>query len=79
MRVAEPGLMYIKSISVRHTRHDFTYHIFLTKLMNDVKPHVILNPSEHQAYTWTTPSSALQLGLVTDEAACLEMCYGVTL
>ena len=73
--ILESELQYHQPILVRHTLHDFTYHIFSTVLRS--RPEITLSPLEHQAQQWTTPAHALKLNLVTDKNACIKIRYGI--
>ncbi len=75
IEVREAELSYLQPISVRHPRHDITYHIFSTKLAE--RPDVVLQPREHQAYAWSTPQNALKFPLVSDVDRCIKLLYGI--
>ncbi|MBI1838938.1 MAG: NUDIX hydrolase [Candidatus Colwellbacteria bacterium] len=71
--VSEKNLEHIGSVFVRNEGHDFGYHMFVTNL--STKPEILINPKEHQAYLWTSPSEALEMDLIHDLDECIRTYY----
>ncbi len=74
MQIPESDLSYFDSIFVRHEGRDFVYHMFSTQLPD--RPKVTLNPGEHQAFIWISPSQALEMDLLHDNNECIKLFYG---
>lgn len=60
-------------VYVRYPDYDFIYHIFHIKLDRtfDVK----IDSREHKAFTWVTPTQALEMNLVPDQDLCIKLFY----
>jgi 8-oxo-dGTP pyrophosphatase MutT (NUDIX family) len=65
---------FVATLYVRYPGYDFMYHMFHYIVADDTD--IIIEPSEHKAYRWVTPREALQLPLIEDEDACIELFYG---
>lgn len=59
------GLVY-----VRYSDYDFTYTVYYARFA--APPTIRLAPDEHKDWQWVTPTEALTLNLIRDEAACLQ-------
>jgi len=69
---------FIETVYIRYPDYDFTYHMFKEAVA--VKPHVVLDKNESQAYAWYTREEADALEaknmLIPDEMPCIEVAYG---
>lgn len=72
--IPENTLEYFTHIFVRHGDYDFVYHMFHTQL--DALPNILIEPKEHQGFTWVTPEESLKMNLVDDLDECIKMYYG---
>jgi 8-oxo-dGTP pyrophosphatase MutT (NUDIX family) len=66
-------MSYLGVACVRFPEYDFEYHMFAVQLSE--KPHVVINPAEHQDYVWQTPDEAKKLDLIEDMWECIEQYY----
>ena len=70
-------LHYIGKLYIRVPNFDFEYHMvdYLEPIANpgDVK----INFTEHKGFTWVTPRDALKMDLITDEATCFSIMFGL--
>lgn len=70
-------IKYFKKVYVRYPRYDFVYHIFHSKLDDDVMHRVKINDGEHKSFRWVTPSEALEMPLIGDLDSCIKLFYGI--
>ncbi len=61
---------------MRIPEYDLVYYLYRFPLNR--KPEITINPQEHEAFVWATPSAVLQLDFVHDFDACIEIAYGKT-
>jgi len=64
-----------KTLFVRYPEYDFVYHIFHVALPE--RPDVVIEPTEHKDFQWKTPQEALQMELIPDLDACIELHYNI--
>ena len=64
---------FFTALYVRYPEYDFTYHIFHHRVPGD--PAIAIEPNEHKEYRWVAPHEALQMPLIQDEDACIELFY----
>ena len=55
---------------IRYPDFDFWYTIYSVQMLQKKNP--VLDSHEHQAFRWVTPTDALQLNLLRDEAECIK-------
>lgn len=58
----------------RYPDYDFVFHMFHAHLPH--RPEVTISEGEHKAFCWVSPKDALDLPLVLDEDACIQLIYG---
>ncbi|MEI7750314.1 MAG: NUDIX hydrolase [Candidatus Moraniibacteriota bacterium] len=75
LAVSAEELTYQTTLFVRYETYSFVYHMFRTVAPNDFE--VLINPEEHQAYRWVTPSDALSLSLIPELDSCVRLTYDV--
>jgi 8-oxo-dGTP pyrophosphatase MutT (NUDIX family) len=68
-------IVHFQKIFVRFATYDFVYHIFSLKL--DKRPIVKINPGEHKAFQWRTPTEALTENIIQDLDSCIKLFYEV--
>lgn len=73
LKVSKDDLIFFKSVFVKHSAHDFTYHMYHYQLPKKLS--VVINPLEHEGYKWATPQEAIKMDLVEDQVACVKMFY----
>lgn len=70
-------LHYIGKLYITVKNFDFEYHMvdYLEPITNpgDIK----INFREHKGFTWVTPKDALKMDLITDEATCFTVTFGI--
>ena len=66
-------ITYLHKLYVRYEEYDFIYHIFQKKF--EEKPEITINPNEHKHHLRIHPKKALELELIEDEDACIQLCY----
>lgn len=66
---------YFEKVYVKYSEYDFVYHIFHAKL--DEMRDVVINSDEHKDFKWISPKGALDMSLIQDLDACIELFYGV--
>lgn len=64
-------LAFFQTVYIRDLKYDFIFHMFTYEF--DKKPHVIINPKEHQAVIWETYEKTILLPLLRGEAECLRL------
>jgi 8-oxo-dGTP pyrophosphatase MutT (NUDIX family) len=64
----------LPTVYVKYPNDDFLYHMYRLRLSR--RPHIALS-SEHQAFVWANPLTALYMDLMQDEGACIKMVYGL--
>ena len=75
LKLKEKDLQYNRTLYVRYPTHDFTHHIFQSKISN---PRIIrINQKEHKGYAWISPKNALKLPLVLDFDDCIKLVYNL--
>lgn len=73
--VKSDDLRYFRKVYIRFPEFDFVYHLF--HLPVTARPEITLNVNDHQAWKWMTPKESLQEHLISDEDACIKLCYNV--
>ena len=73
--IDQTELVHKHKLFVRYPEYDFYYHIFHIDF--STKPVLTIEPKEHKDFTWVTPKKALDMELIRDEDACIQMCYSV--
>ncbi|MBU0661152.1 NUDIX hydrolase [Patescibacteria group bacterium] len=68
-------LFYFDKVYVSYPDYDFVYHIFHVKVAD--RSSVVINEGEHKDFKWVSPKKALQMDLIQDEDACIELFYGI--
>ncbi len=71
--ISPDALRYFTMVYVVFPTYQFVYHMFHVPLLD--RPDVQINPDEHKAFAWATPSRALEMNLITDEDPCIRMFY----
>lgn len=67
------ALTYLELVSVRYEDYDFLYHMY--RVQFDIRPEVVINPEEHTAYEWVSPTKAFQKDLIQDLDVCIRRSY----
>ncbi len=70
---AADKIEHLSKVYVKYPDYDFVYHMFRWRL--DKEPSINLSVGEHKDYRFVLPSKALELNLVRDLDACIEMYY----
>ena len=77
----ETGLTYpslrlvpLSTLYVRFADYDFIYTMY--KLIVNIKPQIVINPNEHDAYLWVTADEALNMKLIEDLDECIKLAFG---
>ena len=73
--IPQDKMKFFSTVYVRFPDYDFVYHMYHTTLDN--KPEIRINQSEHKAAKWISPKEALNLPLIQDLDACIQLFYGV--
>jgi len=69
-----PNLIrFAHMVFVRYPEYDFNYHIFHLSSAEEI--FVNIDPSAHKKFAWVTPREALEMELIQDEDACINLCY----
>lgn len=66
-------ISYFEKVFVKYSDYDFVYHIYHTKL--DQKHKVVINHNEDKDFRWISPEDALNMPLIQDLDACIELYY----
>ncbi len=70
---------FFTKLFVRYTKngnYDLLYHIYSCSCPSNVE--VVIRSDEHQDSRWVTPAEALQMNLIEDEDACIQLHYPST-
>ncbi|MEK7641882.1 MAG: NUDIX domain-containing protein [Patescibacteria group bacterium] len=70
--IDSPDLTFFKKVYVKYPDKDFVFHMFHFPLKE--KPVITIN-DESKAFTWMKPAEALNLNLIQDEDACINLFY----
>lgn len=68
-------LVYFDKIFVRYPDYDFIYHMFHVEF--PTKPHVSINPKEHQHFKWVSPEGSLTMNIVSGLDKCIILFYRI--
>ena len=73
----EDKIHYIGKVYIRVPNFDFEYHMvrYIPPIQNP--GNVKINFKEHKGFTWVTPKDAVEMNLITDEAICFEIIFGL--
>lgn len=62
----------INKYFVTHPKFNFIYHVFSVNVEDS---YIVLNPEEHQNYSWVSPEEALTYDLVDDQDFVIKDYY----
>lgn len=71
----EKKLLYFGKVYVRYPTYDFIYNIF--HLPEEWEPRIIINPKEHKAFEWVSPTAAFEMSLMPDLGDCIRLFYKI--
>ncbi|MDH4330896.1 MAG: NUDIX domain-containing protein [Candidatus Moranbacteria bacterium] len=74
-QLPEPKLSHFKKVYVRCSEYDFVDHMFHVEL--DRQQKIVLRCDEHKDFKWVSPKDALQMPLIEDLDACIELFYEI--
>ncbi len=72
-KLSAEELVYFQKIYVRYSEYDFIYHIFHTKIEEEVQ--VSISDKEHKDFKWVSPKEALGMPLIPELGSCIKLFY----
>ena len=73
LKIPQEKLEYFQKIYVKYPDYDQIFHVFHSQLA--CREEIKINPEEHKDYKWISPQKALNLPLIRDLKAVIELFY----
>lgn len=72
--ISNQPIIYLNKVYIKYPSIDYVYHMIKCTPVEHPE-NVKISFNEHKGFTWVTPKEALQMELMQDEDACIQMIY----